>query len=52
MVQFGAALAAASNPFCVNGEQILSRNREMPGDMRAAPSRVSPDRRRGVIAPS
>jgi len=27
MLQFGAALAAASNPFCVNGEELLSRNR-------------------------
>jgi len=34
MLQFGAALAAASNPFCVNGEGFLSRNREVPADMR------------------
>jgi len=34
MLQFGAALAAASNPFCVNGAGFLSRNREMPADMR------------------
>jgi len=34
MPQFGAALAAASNPFCVNGEELLSRNREMFGDIR------------------
>jgi len=52
MPQFAAGLAATSNPFCVNGEEFLSRNREMFGDMTAVPSRVSPDRRRGVIAPS
>jgi hypothetical protein len=51
MPQFGAALAATSNPFCVNGEEFLSRNPEILGDMAAVPSRVSP-RRRGVIAPS
>jgi hypothetical protein len=34
MLQFGAGLAVRSNPFCVNGEQFLSRNREMLGDMR------------------
>jgi len=34
MLQFGAALAATSNPFCVNGEEFLSRNSEMPADMR------------------
>jgi hypothetical protein len=39
MLQFGAALAAASNPFCVNGEQFLSRNREMPCDMPTGPAR-------------
>jgi hypothetical protein len=39
MLQFGAALAAASNPFCVNGEQFLSRNREILGDMRGRPAR-------------
>jgi hypothetical protein len=33
MLQLCAGLAATSNPFCVNGEQFLSRNREMPGDM-------------------
>jgi hypothetical protein len=52
MPQFGAGLAATSNPFCVNGEEFLCRNREMLGDMAAVPSWVSPDRRRGVIAPS
>jgi len=52
MLQFGTARSAPSNPFCVNGEEFLSRNREMLGDMTAVPSRVSPDRRRGVIAPS
>jgi hypothetical protein len=33
MLQLCAGLAATSNPFCVNGEQFLSRNREMTGDM-------------------
>ena len=31
MLQFGASLIASSNPFCVNGEKFLSRNRERPG---------------------
>jgi hypothetical protein len=34
MRQFGAALIPTSNPFCVNGEQFPSRNREMPGGRR------------------
>jgi hypothetical protein len=34
MLQFGASLIASSNPFCVNGKQLLSRNRERPGDRR------------------
>jgi hypothetical protein len=33
MFQFGAGLAATSNPFCVNSEGFLARNGEMPGDM-------------------
>ncbi len=52
MPQFAAGLAATSNPFCVNGEEFLSRNREMLGDMTAVSSWVSADRRRGVIAPA
>jgi hypothetical protein len=33
MLQFGTALAAASNPFCVNGEEFLSCHREMLEEM-------------------
>jgi hypothetical protein len=39
MLQFGAGLAATSNPFCVNSEGFLSRNREMPGDMQGLQGR-------------
>ena len=39
MLQFGAGLAATSNPFCVNSEGFLSRNREMPGDMQGLKGR-------------
>jgi len=35
MPQFGAGLAATSNPFCVNGEEFLSGNREMLSDKAA-----------------
>jgi hypothetical protein len=35
MPQFGAGLAATSNPFCVNGEEFLSGDREMLSDKAA-----------------
>jgi hypothetical protein len=44
MLQFGAGLAVTSNPFCVNGEQFLSRNREMLGDMSDGGREASPMR--------
>jgi len=49
MPQFAAGPAATSNPFCVNGKEFLSRNREMLGDMIACPPRVY--RRRGRHCP-
>jgi hypothetical protein len=36
MLQFDTAPAATSNPFSVNDQQFLSRNREMLGDQREA----------------
>ena len=44
MLQFGASPVVTSNRFSVNGRQLLSRNREMLGDMR--------DRGRGIRARS
>ncbi len=35
MLQLGPWLAATSNPFCVNGEEFLSGNREMLSDKAA-----------------
>jgi hypothetical protein len=34
MAQFDPASVVTSNPYCVNGKELLSRNRELLGDMR------------------
>jgi hypothetical protein len=46
MLQFDAAPVATSNAFSVNGEQFLSRNREMLGDMRDGGREAPPVRPR------
>ena len=45
MLQFAAGLVVTSNPFCVNGKEFLSRNREMFGDMCDRAREASPMRR-------
>jgi hypothetical protein len=50
MLQFDTALAATSNPFSVNDNRFLSRNREMPGDRREARYGKHDDRVSGAWA--
>jgi hypothetical protein len=42
MLQFDAAPVATSNAFSVNGEQFLSRDRDVLGDMREGGREASP----------
>jgi hypothetical protein len=44
MLQFDAAPVVTSIPFCVNGKEFLSLNREMLGDVRRG-RKASPARR-------
>jgi hypothetical protein len=42
MLQFDATPIVPSNPFSVNGKQLLSRNRDLLDDPRRSAARTSP----------